>query len=69
MQRFLEKYTNDVLLKYYSLLTIEGRTLRRAFLAIIHEISAIDESTEMAQIAMLYETVYIKYSPKNLKTS
>ena len=56
MQELFEKYTDDEILKYYSHLTIEGRTMRRLLHEIIERMDAIDEGTEKKDIDMLYET-------------
>jgi len=55
MHELIEMYTDDELLKYYSLLTPEGRAVRRVLSSILHEIELIDENTELAKLTQLYE--------------
>lgn len=55
MQEPIEMYTDDELLKYYSLLTPEGRAVRRVLSSILHEIEFIDENTELTKLMQLYE--------------
>ena len=57
MQELLEMYTDEELLKYYSLLTPLGRSARRVIFAIIQKIDDIDENTELSEIIQLYEKI------------
>ena len=56
MQEIYQKYTDDEILRYYPLVTAEGRKMRRLLLEVMKEIDEIDESTQEKDIDMLYET-------------
>lgn len=45
MQELFEKYTDDEILKYYSLLSVEGRTMRRLLHEIMQRVDGINGST------------------------
>lgn len=57
MQELFEKYTDDEILKYYSILTAEGRKKRRMINEIMQKIDRIDENSDKEDIDVLYETV------------
>ncbi len=67
MQELLEMYTDEELMKYYSLLTPLGRSARRVIFAIIQKIDDIDENAELTEIVQLYEKLKLIF-PKEFSS-